>query len=153
MFSTLTPWISFFLSTSSMFYFLATVFNLYRIYSGLKEDYDLAAIVVKLPECTGRQASAIIGSKYDKCKLAKETLSEPPWLRAVMAWVEDNYICGHGFCSKIGVDFVQKLPYMLVAVFGILFTVWLLSGRSVNSLRNKEREDFYSLPYKKLKDY
>ena len=136
-----------------MFYFLATVFDLYKIYSGFQADYDLAAIVVKLPECTGRQASAIIGSKYDKCKLAKAVRSEPPFLKAVMVWVEDNYICGHGYCSMIGVDFVQNLPYMLAVVFGILLLGWFLSGRSVHSLRNKEREDFYSLPYKKLKDY
>jgi len=122
--------------------------NFHSHWTRRTREYDRAQTFLLTEACTNPRVRAKLGT-YHRCDESERTMDDTPVLSAFKDSMENLHVCGNGYCEMLGMNITNSLPQVMLtlAIFGIL-VVWA-SGISFRRRRDREAEEYYSLPVKR----
>ncbi len=122
--------------------------NFHTNWTRRSREYERAKTYLQTETCTNPRVRAKLGT-YHRCDESERTMDDTPVLSAFKDSMENLHVCGNGYCEMLGMNITNSLPQVMLtlAIFGIL-VVWA-SGISFRRRRDREAEEYYSLPVKR----
>ncbi len=131
-------------------YLLSKVGTFYNHYHARQRAYSRAQAYLKTELCTNPRVKATLG-EYNLCDRSEQIMDHPPLFTAIIDTAEDIHFCGNGYCELLGHNITSSMPQIILTL-GIIAMILLGVGWSGwRKNREREAEQYWSLPGNKHK--